>query len=248
MKTHRPGVTATNVAERRPSRSSRRRRRASLLAMVLAAGGLVSEAPPASAAAVQGFVFVGHPVTFTVPPSVFNVDYVVRGAKGGGVGGLGAKVSGTLAVTPGQVLQLNVAGSGGNGGYGGGGPGGPGGGVGDTGGNGGGASDIRVGACAASLSCGSSARVVVAGGGGGGGGDGHGVKTDPGTGGSVQGAPAGYYLFLLPLPGLGPGRRRSARPGRYIWGERDALVRGGSSALTCVSLAARTGFELHLQA
>jgi hypothetical protein len=125
--------------------------------------------------------------TFTVPDGVTSIQVVAVGGKGGqgaligGVGGFGANVASDLAVTPGQLIYVEVAGNGGVGtsvANGGGGPAGVnGGGVGgnaanmvttDGGGGGGGASDLRtllvgVGGSLAS-------RLVVAAGGGGGGG------------------------------------------------------------------------------
>ncbi|GAA3803992.1 MBG domain-containing protein [Cellulomonas soli] len=75
--------------------------------------------------------------------------------------GQGGRVVATVAVTPGQVLQVSVGAVGG-------------GGAGGTGevpfgpaGNGGGASGVRFGPCAATLSCDVGSTLVVAGGGGG---------------------------------------------------------------------------------
>jgi hypothetical protein len=121
---------------------------------------------------------------FVVPAGVTQVTIGAWGAQGGaGVsmtsGGLGAHATGTIAVTPGETLFVNVGGVGGAGGVGGiaGGNGGAGGvnfggagGVGGAGGNGGvggnggagggGASDVRQG------DNGLDNRVIVAGGGG----------------------------------------------------------------------------------
>lgn len=61
------------------------------------------------------FNFTGGVQSFTVPVTlcVPHVTFVVRGAKGGGVnGGLGAAVQVTVPVTPGQVFQIYVGGSG----------------------------------------------------------------------------------------------------------------------------------------
>ncbi len=83
------------------------------------------------------------------------------GAKGGCLnGGKGAKVTGTILVTPGQILQINVGGMGGyiTAGWNGGGIGKPG----QTAScGGGGASDIRIGAFNLQD------RIIVASGGGG---------------------------------------------------------------------------------
>ncbi len=154
----------------------RRKTRRSVVAAALgpvAVGLLLVPASPARAVTdTQLFEYTGTPASFTVPDAVTAITVVVNGAQGGGgFPGFGAKVTTTLAVTPGQILQITAGGTGaiGAGGFNGGGqPGAPGsGGVGVNYG-GGGASDIRTGACAATLSCGLASRVVTAGGGGGG--------------------------------------------------------------------------------
>ncbi len=113
------------------------------------------------------------PVSYTVPTGVTAIGVDVIGAAGGtsysnwGIGGAGARVQGTLAVTPGQVLSIYVGGKGTNGTSSYSSSGTPGGVGGCTGGNagyyygagGGGSSEIRIG----------SSRLVVAGAGGGGG-------------------------------------------------------------------------------
>jgi cysteine-rich repeat protein len=107
------------------------------------------------------FAFTATAQTFLVPAGVTSLDFEVMGAQGGGeYGGLGARVRGTLAVTPGETLDLFVGGKGTmggaalNGSF-------NGGGGGFWGGAGGGASDIRREPYALPD------RVVVAGGGGG---------------------------------------------------------------------------------
>jgi len=114
------------------------------------------------------FNHTGAVQTWIVPPCVTSIDVIVAGAKGGGAnGGAGARITGTLAVTPGQTLNIYCGGMGtsGNnsGGFNGGGTGHA-----STDGNvnynawgGGGASDIRIGGTALAN------RVIVAGGGGG---------------------------------------------------------------------------------
>ena len=107
---------------------------------------------------------------WTVPTGVSQATFVLYGAAGrttddngtGGTGGTGAEVTGTLPVTPGSVLQVNVGQAGATSGaaFGGGGSG-------DNGaGGGGGASDIRDGTYTLAD------RLLVAGGGGGGGANG----------------------------------------------------------------------------
>jgi hypothetical protein len=146
------------------------------------------------------FTYTGAQETFTVPSGVTSVIVDVNGAAGGqgyvyyygypnGNPGLGGKVQATLAVTPGQVLYLNVGGAGetagqynaGAGGY----NGGANGGSYDNsynGGGGGGASDIRTNA--ATLND----RLVVAGGGGA-----SGYYSGGGNGGGLIGADAYGY-------------------------------------------------------
>jgi hypothetical protein len=148
-------------------------------AVVLVALAWVS----AAFAGVQSFTAPGTYV-FAVPAGVTSVHVVAVGASGGaggsgggvgGAGGLGAVVQGTLAVSPGSTLEVNVGGQGDEGlsavGVGGG------------GGGGGGASDVRTGPALAD-------RVLVAGGGGGGGGTGTtGTGGLGGGGGGREGAP-----------------------------------------------------------
>lgn len=120
------------------------------------------------------FVAVGT-YTYTVPTGITRVRIEASGAQGGsaypftsGSGGLGGRAAGTVAVTPGQVLQVNVGGAGENGpltsagsagGFNGGGASGTN--ASPSPGGGGGASDVRIGTYALSE------RIVVGGGGGG---------------------------------------------------------------------------------
>jgi hypothetical protein len=119
----------------------------------------------------DSLVYTGGMQTYTVPCGVTSITIEAYGAQGGngalgspnsqgGSGGLGAYASGTLAVTPGQILNIYVGGAGTapTGGFNGGGNGGN-----ANAGGGGGATDVRIGGTAASN------RVLVAGGGGGGG-------------------------------------------------------------------------------
>jgi hypothetical protein len=143
----------------------------------------------------QTFNYTGGQQTWTVPAGVFSVSFDVRGAQGGtntwNDGGKGGKVSGTLAVTPGQTLNIYVGGQPGSGGcctsiWG---PGGWNGGgqgyayySGDQARGGGGASDIRIGGVTLNN------RVVVAGGGGGAGGQYCNGNQDKGGAGGGSGA------------------------------------------------------------
>ena len=111
----------------------------------------------------QSFSYTGASQTWTVPTGITSLTYVVIGADGGGTtGGHGESMTGTLTVTPGQLLYINVGqqgsagcscstpisafNGGGSNAY--------------FAGGGGGASDIRTGVD-------TSTQLVVAGGGGG---------------------------------------------------------------------------------
>jgi hypothetical protein len=111
--------------------------------------------------------------SWTPPPGVSSATFHVGGGSGGTAqegtnadgltpifGGFGVTAVATLPVTPGVPFQIMVGADGDNGGF-------NGGGGGNAGATGGGASDVRTGACAATLTCGESSRVIVAGGGGG---------------------------------------------------------------------------------
>ncbi len=71
----------------------------------------------------QTFSYTGSTQTFTVPAGVTSLDFDVQGAWGGqqyyyyyytttGSPGMGGKVTGTIPVTPGQVLAIEVGGAG----------------------------------------------------------------------------------------------------------------------------------------
>jgi gliding motility-associated-like protein len=112
----------------------------------------------------QNYNFTGGVQTYVVPPCVTSINIVAAGAKGGGAaGGAGARVTGTLSVTPGQVLEIRVGGNGTcpGAGYNGGGIGKPANTAANASCGGGGATDIRV----APYALGN--RVLVAAGGGG---------------------------------------------------------------------------------
>ncbi|MEV6553605.1 glycine-rich protein [Streptomyces sp. NPDC051597] len=159
------------------------------ITLALAGAGLVAFAPPALAATTVAFAYTGGSQSFTVPAGVYSIDVDAFGAQGqdgpagGSAGGLGGEAQSRLAVTPGQILQINVGGSGGFGGSGAAGKGmDP-----DTdGGAGGGASDVRQGGN------GLSERLLVAGGGGGGGNwIGTAVSGMGGSGGGTTATPGG---------------------------------------------------------
>lgn len=147
----------------------------------------------------QTFNFTGSIQTWVVPPCVTSINVIAAGAKGGGsVGGNGARITGTINVTPGQTLNIYVGGQGSCGSNSGGWNGG---GTGHASNpaninynscGGGGASDIRIGGTALAN------RVIVAGGGGGkGGGSNPNIPGGPancvngGSGGNTFGAGGG---------------------------------------------------------
>ena len=140
------------------------------------------------------FTYTGAAQSWTAPSGVTQATFVVDGAQGGtgqlaggtqGTGGLGARAQARLTVSPGQIYQLMVGGTGSvtAGGFNGG--------AGGTssrnfnGGGGGGASDVRNGACAATLSCTLTDRRIIAGGAGFEGGGGGGSSFGP-TGATFQ--------------------------------------------------------------
>jgi hypothetical protein len=192
------------------------------------------QAPPAPSA-TETFTYQGAvSQTAVVPADVSMADVRVVGGKGGGshsgdtyiTGGDGAQVSGVIAVTPGEVLTVEVGGVGGDvannstdpgeGGWGATGDGGRGG---DSdyyldGGGGGGASSLEIANCEG---CASS-TVAVAGGGGGGGGRGlfsgpydggpggsSGATVDPGHNGKGPGAGKGGQGGANGVPSGGSG-------------------------------------------
>jgi hypothetical protein len=173
------------------------------LGLLTLAGYAAAALPPgcseASSTVTCTFSFTGAAQSFVVPAGVDSVTVAAVGAQGGGGGGanggLGGEAQAALAVSPGAAVEVLVGGqgafalqggaSGSAGGFNGGGAGGdPGPGGMQPGGGGGGASDVRLGACASTLSCGVGARVLVGGGGGGA------AEAAPGNGGG-GGFPAG---------------------------------------------------------
>lgn len=143
---------------------------------------------PASASAVQRtstFAPTGAEQMFVVPAGVTVLSVSAVGANGGLAGGLGATVTGTLFVSPGQALFVNVGGDGGTSasGFNGGGNGAS---LGVfIGGGGGGASDVRT---ISRNAPGTLASRVIIGGGGGGSGSSGTVAGGAGGAAGVAGA------------------------------------------------------------
>jgi hypothetical protein len=182
-----------------PRSSVRRIASAVALAVVLVAIALPVSLSNAGAASggTKTFTFTGGEQAFSVPDGVTSLDVTAVGGKGGvGVttssynppGGFGAVATGKLAVTPGQILFVEVGSNGGSpsvqsGGFNGGGQGGPGE---IPGGGGGGGTDIRT-ISIAGVGKSLDSRLLIAGGGGGGGADG---VPYPGGRGGQAGLPA----------------------------------------------------------
>lgn len=158
----------------------------------------------AAHAQTSTFNYTGSVQTWTVPVGVSSIAIDIKGASGGtstyySPGGCGGEVQCTLAVTPGQVLNIFVGGIGGDGSYYGAGAGGyNGGGNGGLsffsgGAGGGGATDIRIGGVGL-------ANRVASAGGGAGGGDDYGGLENGGDGGGAGTAGDGldggaYFAF-----------------------------------------------------
>lgn len=214
-----------------------------LVVAALAFGALATAQARAAACSQSGgtvtctFSFTGGAQSFTVPADVTSITGAAFGAQGGDAnisgGGGGGEAQAALAVSPGDPIEVLAGGQGGDfahgtAGFNGGGGGGAGGAAfagsefsvpGTDGGGGGGASDVRTGACAATLSCGLGARVLVGGGGGGSvgaggafsgagggggnpsGGTGVGQSSGPGGGGSQSGGGSGGAADTETCPG-----------------------------------------------
>ncbi|MTV27751.1 hypothetical protein FTX61_20380 [Nitriliruptoraceae bacterium ZYF776] len=165
----------------------------------------------------EAFEFTGGTQRFTVPAGYTEITIEAWGAQGGGnSGGRGGYARATVPVTPGDVLEIRVGGSGGQptGGYNGGGSGGAPASA-ANGYGGGGASDVRRGA-------GLGDRLVVAGGGGGRGG---------GVSGS-RGGDGGGETGTDGESGTGRGRGATQTAGGSGGGSGDAGTQGlgGSGA------------------
>ncbi|MCB9315720.1 MAG: HYR domain-containing protein, partial [Lewinellaceae bacterium] len=191
-----------------------------------------------SALSVQ-FDYTGAEQTWVVPAGVTSIQVEVLGAAGGTgsgtVGGLGGRVTATMAVTPGETLYLNVGGEGypclstsplpcQNGGFNGGGnttvptsdPS-------DYAGTGGGASDIRQGGNTLAD------RVIVAGGGGGGGKT-FSADANGGNGGGLIGADGEDFIVGMSSDPGGLGGTQVAGGTGVAPATSGTLGQGGSGA------------------
>ena len=172
----------------------------------------------------ENFNFTGSSQSWTVPPCVTSVAVSVSGASGGGTaGGLGATITGNITVTPGDVITIQVGGTGTgtNATYGGGGSGQISG-IGFPSFAGGGASSISL----------NGTVIIVAGGGGGtGGGD---TFSSGGNGGCPDGTIGGTNYG----GGGGPGTLTSGGVGGILWasggtpsGQNGSLGQGGNGGV-----------------
>lgn len=161
-------------------------------------------------AVTDTYSYTGSQESFVVPAGANKITIEAWGAAGGHSGipgdeGLGGEAIGTLAVSPGDTLYINVGGAGINGtsaqncgvagGYNGGGPTGTTccSNAGDGAGSGGGASDVRL------NGSGLSERVIVAAGGGGGGS--RGINGVAGAGGGLLGDNGGTFSAVTATGG-----------------------------------------------
>ena len=116
------GEPATPRRAQSSPRSLRRRAGSALvrpLIVALPVAAILAAFAQVASAAVptHTFAYTGGAQSWTVPAGVTNVTVRVMGAGGGksacsDAGGGGARVDATLAVVPGQVLNLTVGGSG----------------------------------------------------------------------------------------------------------------------------------------
>ena len=212
---------------------------AAIAATTLAALGLAF--PSSGLAASEEFTYTGAEQAFVVPAGVTSVNVVAIGSAGAASstldgatsqpGGQGARVAGTLAVTPGETLYVEVGGLGCNGS----------GVAAAQGGDGGGATDIREisvtdggGVLCNPSYDGSSdyyqtdtslnSRLIVAAGGGGGG-----YGFPGGAGGAAEQAGSGASAESRTAGGGGPGAAEQTFNGGEITGIGAGGGQGGSS-------------------
>src|SRR2546429_2834847 len=83
------------------------------LLSILSVPVLMALGPAAGAhGATKTFGYTGQQQTFVVPAGVSHLQVLAVGAHGAGFGGAGAVVSGTLTVSPGETLYVEVGGGG----------------------------------------------------------------------------------------------------------------------------------------
>jgi hypothetical protein len=195
--------------------------------------GLVG-AGGALASITKTFSSTGKEQEFKVPAGVTSVEVVAIGAGGGepsavSPSGRGAVVSGTLVVTPGETLYVEVGGAGGesNGGFNGGGNGGES--SGDAGGGGGGASDVRTESSSAASTLAS--RLIVAAGGGGSGHEEECGNAPGGRGGNWEQAGEAGHFGPARVPCEGGSVATGGEAGTQKEGGAGGTSGGGSGSL-----------------
>jgi Tol biopolymer transport system component len=215
-----------------------------LLAAVLGAGQARAQLPSncsRSGSTVScTFSSTGAEQTFSVPAGISSVQIEAVGAPGSFFGpGLGAVATGTVSVTGGETLYIEVGGAGGpcctgSGGFNGGGDGtggfplpGQGGGA---GGGGGGASDVRTAPLSAGLN--PDTRLLIAGGGGGNGAPGEDRQPVGGLGGSAGASGSSGKSAVAGVGGGGGGQPGSASGGG---------AGGGAATCRVACIAAKPG-------
>jgi hypothetical protein len=170
------------------------------------------------------FNFTGSSQSWTVPPCVTSVAVSVSGASGGGTaGGLGATITGNILVNPGDIVSIQVGGTGtgmlptfGGGG---------------AGQNSNGFNDSYAGGGASSISVNGSLIIIA----GGGGGTGSGNENSYGGNG---GCPNGTIGETNLGGGGGPGTLTSGGVGGFLWasggtqsGQSGVLGQGGNGGI-----------------
>src|ERR1700690_927485 len=92
--------------------------RPSLLSALCALAAVLASPVAAAEATTQTFTNTGGEQTFTVPAGITSLEVLAVGGHGGSAasaGGSAAQVTGTLSVTPGETLYVEVGGNGQNG-------------------------------------------------------------------------------------------------------------------------------------
>ena len=170
------------------------------------------------------FNFTGAIESWTVPPCVTSIAVSVSGASGGGTaGGLGATITGNILVNPGDIVSIQVGGTGTGQlpSFGGGG----------AGQNSNVLNDSYAGGGASSISVNGTLIIIAGGGGGTGGGD---VNSSGGNG----GCPTGIIGVTNYGGGGGPGTLTSGGIGGILWasgstqsGQNGVLGQGGDGGI-----------------
>jgi hypothetical protein len=216
---------------------------AAMLALLVGAPAALVAAGPARAT-TDTFRAIGAAQTWTVPPGINRATFTLDGARGGStgsgssVGGLGGRAIATIALAPGETLQINVGGEGGDvvrgpGGYNGGGDDSPSCFSLTSHGTGGGASDVRRDVNPPDSTFALDERLLVAGGGGG-----AGASGDAGTGGAgggIAGGDGGRGIEVASGGGGGTQTAGGAPAALGAPGPAGELGQGGGRSSACVA-------------